>query len=35
MVRLDLNYARNWSLLLDLKLLLLTPWVILTGKGGY
>lgn len=35
MVRLDLNYARNWSLLLDLKLLIMTPWVILTGKGGY
>ena len=35
MVRLDLHYTRNWSLWLDLKLLFLTPWVILTGRGGY
>jgi len=35
MVRLDLNYTRNWSLWLDMKLLFITPWVIITGKGGY
>jgi exopolysaccharide biosynthesis polyprenyl glycosylphosphotransferase len=35
MVRLDLKYVNNWSLWLDIKLLLKTPWVILTGKGAY
>jgi exopolysaccharide biosynthesis polyprenyl glycosylphosphotransferase len=35
MVRLDLRYVNEWSLWLDIKLLLMTPWVILTGSGGY
>jgi exopolysaccharide biosynthesis polyprenyl glycosylphosphotransferase len=35
MVRLDLKYVNEWSLWLDVKLLLKTPWVIFTGKGGY
>ena len=35
MVRLDLKYVREWSLWLDIKLLLKTPRVVLTGKGGY
>jgi lipopolysaccharide/colanic/teichoic acid biosynthesis glycosyltransferase len=35
MVRLDLRYARNWSLWLDLKILLRTPEAILSGKGAY
>jgi len=35
MVRLDLKYIREWSLWLDIKLLLKTPWVVLTGKGAY
>jgi putative colanic acid biosynthesis UDP-glucose lipid carrier transferase len=35
MVRLDLRYVNEWSLWLDIKLLLKTPWVILSGKGGY
>jgi len=35
MVRLDLRYVNDWSLWLDIKLLLKTPWVILTGSGGY
>jgi exopolysaccharide biosynthesis polyprenyl glycosylphosphotransferase len=35
MVRLDLKYINEWSLLLDIKILLMTPWVILTGKGAY
>ncbi len=35
MVRLDLKYINEWSLWLDIKLLLKTPWVILTGKGAY
>ncbi len=35
MVRLDLKYINEWSLWLDIKLLLMTPWVIITGKGAY
>jgi lipopolysaccharide/colanic/teichoic acid biosynthesis glycosyltransferase/GGDEF domain-containing protein len=35
MVRLDLEYARKWSLWLDIKILALTPRVVLTGKGAY
>jgi lipopolysaccharide/colanic/teichoic acid biosynthesis glycosyltransferase len=35
MVRLDLKYINDWSLWLDIKLLLKTPWVIITGRGGY
>lgn len=35
MVRLDLKYVRSWSLWLDVKILLRTPWVMVTGDGGY
>lgn len=35
MVRLDLRYTKEWSLWMDIKLLLLTPWVVITCKGGY
>ena len=35
MVRLDLKYIRQWSLWLDIKILLKTPWVVITGKGAY
>ena len=35
MVRLDLHYARTWSLWLDLKILLATPVAVFTGKGAY
>ncbi|MGZ6191967.1 MAG: sugar transferase [Syntrophales bacterium] len=35
MVRLDLKYINGWSLWLDIKLLLKTPLVVLTGKGAY
>ena len=35
MVRLDLQYATNWSLWLDIKILLKTPWAIFAGKGAY
>jgi exopolysaccharide biosynthesis polyprenyl glycosylphosphotransferase len=35
MVRLDLKYIREWSILLDIKIILKTPWVVLTGKGAY
>jgi lipopolysaccharide/colanic/teichoic acid biosynthesis glycosyltransferase len=35
MVRLDLKYARGWSLWLDLKILLRTARVVLSGAGAY
>jgi lipopolysaccharide/colanic/teichoic acid biosynthesis glycosyltransferase len=35
MVRLDLQYAANWSLWLDIKILLKTPWVVVAGRGAY
>ena len=35
MVRLDVRYINEWSLWLDLKILLKTPWVVMTGNGGY
>lgn len=35
MVRLDIRYSKNWSLWLDLSLLLQTPWVVIKGKGAY
>jgi len=35
MVRLDLRYAREWSLWLDLKILVKTPSVVLSGAGAY
>lgn len=35
MVRLDLQYSRTWSPLLDLKILLLTPRAVFSGDGAY
>lgn len=35
MVRLDLRYARDWSLWLDLKILLKTPIAVILGAGAY
>lgn len=35
MVRLDLRYARGWSLWLDVKILLLTPKAVVLGEGAY
>jgi lipopolysaccharide/colanic/teichoic acid biosynthesis glycosyltransferase len=35
MVRLDIKYSREWSLWLDLKIIIMTPWVVLKGKGAY
>jgi len=35
MVRLDLQYARHWSLWLDLKILLKTPGAVFSGSGAY
>lgn len=34
-VELDIIYVRSRSLLLDLKILLLTPWAVITGRGAY
>lgn len=34
-VRMDLWYVRNQNLLTDLKLLIRTPWSVLTGRGAY
>jgi lipopolysaccharide/colanic/teichoic acid biosynthesis glycosyltransferase len=34
MVRLDLQYARTWSLGLDMKILLRTPRAVLSGSGA-
>jgi exopolysaccharide biosynthesis polyprenyl glycosylphosphotransferase len=35
MVRMDLEYIHNWSLWLDVKLLLKTPAAVVAGKGAY
>ena len=35
MVRLDLKYLQEWSLLLDLKIILMTPKAVISGSGAY
>ena len=35
MVRLDLRYARTWTPWLDIKILLQTPWAVLSAAGAY
>lgn len=35
MVRLDLQYAKSWSLWLDLRILLRTPGAVISGDGAY
>ena len=35
MVRLDLRYAKTWSLLVDLKILMQTPRAVVSGDGAY
>jgi exopolysaccharide biosynthesis polyprenyl glycosylphosphotransferase len=35
MVRMDIKYIREWSLLLDMKIIVKTPLVVLTCKGAY
>ena len=35
MVRMDLQYARTWSLWLDLRILLQTPHAVIFGRGAY
>jgi lipopolysaccharide/colanic/teichoic acid biosynthesis glycosyltransferase len=34
-VRMDVHYIRQWTLALDLKILLETPWKVIKGKGAY
>ena len=34
MIELDLEYIANWSLGLDLLILLRTPWAVVTGRGA-
>lgn len=34
MVRLDLRYCQSWSVWLDLKILLATPWAVFNGGGA-
>jgi lipopolysaccharide/colanic/teichoic acid biosynthesis glycosyltransferase len=34
-VKMDLFYVENWSLGLDCKILLRTPWVVVRGVGAY
>jgi len=34
MVRMDLDYIQHQSLGLDLKIMLLTPWAVISGKGA-
>jgi exopolysaccharide biosynthesis polyprenyl glycosylphosphotransferase len=35
MIELDIKYIREWSLAVDLRILLKTPVVVITGKGAY
>lgn len=35
MVRLDLQYAKSWSIWLDLKILFRTPRAVISGEGAY
>ena len=35
MIRLDLEYVREWSLLFDLQIILETPAVVFKGTGAY
>jgi lipopolysaccharide/colanic/teichoic acid biosynthesis glycosyltransferase len=35
MVRLDVEYVRNWSFWQDVKILLATPKAVLSGRGAY
>lgn len=35
MVRLDLRYSQEWSLWLDVKILLATPFAVFTGDGAF
>jgi lipopolysaccharide/colanic/teichoic acid biosynthesis glycosyltransferase len=34
-VRMDINYIQNWSLRMDMELLMLTPLRVIRGRGAY
>jgi len=34
-VRLDMYYVRNWTIWLDLQILMQTPWAVFKGRGAY
>lgn len=34
-MRMDISYVKSWSLFGDLRLILMTIWVMLTGRGAY
>jgi len=34
MCRIDLRYVRNWSFLMDLRIILRTPWAMFVERGG-
>lgn len=34
-VRMDVEYIRSWNLTMDIKLLCLTPWRVIRGRGAY
>ena len=34
-LNLDVHYVENWSIWMDLTILIRTPWVMITGKGAY
>jgi len=34
-VAMDMHYIDHWSLWLDLRILLLTPWKVIKGEGAY
>ena len=33
-VKLDMEYIRNWNFGMDIKIILKTVWVVLTGSGS-
>ena len=35
MVRLDIQYSRDWTIWMDLKIMAMTPWAVIKGKGAY
>jgi lipopolysaccharide/colanic/teichoic acid biosynthesis glycosyltransferase len=34
MIELDLRYIEQWSIWLDLAILVRTPWIVLKGEGA-
>ena len=33
-VKLDMEYIDNWSIWLDIKIILMTVWVVVMGRGA-